>query len=49
MGQQIDAQTVLVPDAAHYPQTQRPGLVAPPVVAFLGGLRSGDGWQAPRA
>jgi pimeloyl-ACP methyl ester carboxylesterase len=49
MGEQIDAEAVLVPDAAHYPQTQRPELVSPPVVAFLDRLRTADGWRAPRA
>jgi len=49
MGGRIDAETVLVPEAAHYPQTQRPELVTPPVVAFVGGLRTADGWRAPGA
>jgi pimeloyl-ACP methyl ester carboxylesterase len=48
-GGRIGAETVLVPDAAHYPQTQRPELVAPPVVAFLDRLRTANGWRAPRA
>ena len=48
-GERIGADTVLVPDAGHYPQTQRPELVVPPVLAFLGGLRTADGWRAPRA
>ena len=49
MGERIGAETVLVPNTAHYPQTQRPDLVAPPVVAFLDRLRVGDGWRASRA
>jgi pimeloyl-ACP methyl ester carboxylesterase len=49
MGEQLDAETVLVPDAAHYAQHQRPDIVVPKVVAFAEGLRTGSGWRAPRA
>ena len=34
MGEQLGAETVLVPDAAHYAQHQRPDVVVPKVVAF---------------
>lgn len=49
MGEQLGAETVLVPDAAHYAQHQRPDIVVPKVVAFAEGLRTGSGWRAPRA
>ncbi|WP_432493895.1 alpha/beta fold hydrolase [Kineococcus gypseus] len=35
MAGQLRAETLLVPDAAHYPHAQRPDLVAPRVVDFL--------------
>lgn len=49
MGEQLGAETVFVPDAAHYAQHQRPDIVVPKVVAFAEGLRAGSGWRAPRA
>ena len=49
MGEQLGAETVLVPDAAHYAQHQRPDVVVPRVLAFAEGLRAGSGWRAPRA
>ncbi|MEQ1737915.1 MAG: alpha/beta hydrolase [Rhodoglobus sp.] len=49
MGEQLGAETVLVADAAHYAQHQRPDVVVPKVVAFAEGLRAGSGWRAPRA
>jgi pimeloyl-ACP methyl ester carboxylesterase len=49
MGEQLGAETVLVPDAAHYAQHQRSDIVVPKVIAFAEGLRTGSGWRAPRA
>jgi pimeloyl-ACP methyl ester carboxylesterase len=49
MGEQLGAETVLVEDAAHYAQHQRPDVVVPRVLAFAEGLRAGSGWRAPRA
>jgi pimeloyl-ACP methyl ester carboxylesterase len=37
------AEVVLVDGAGHYPQAERPDVVSPAVVAFLGGIRpAGD-------
>lgn len=49
MGEQLDADTVLVEDAAHYAQHQRPDVVVPKVLALAAGLRTGSGWRAARA
>jgi pimeloyl-ACP methyl ester carboxylesterase len=49
MGDQLGAETVLVPDAAHYAQHQRSDIVVPKVVAFAEGLREGSGWRATHA
>lgn len=49
MGEQLGAETVLVDDAAHYAQHQRPDVVVPKVVTFATGLRAGSGWLAARA
>jgi pimeloyl-ACP methyl ester carboxylesterase len=49
MGEQLHAETVIVPDAAHYAQHQRPDVVVPKVVAFASGLRADSGWRAARA
>lgn len=49
MGEQLRAETVLVPDAAHYAQHQRSDVVVPRVLAFASALRDGSGWRASRA
>jgi pimeloyl-ACP methyl ester carboxylesterase len=49
MGEQLGAETVLVENAAHYAQHQRPDVVVPRVLAFADGLRAGSGWRAPSA
>ena len=53
MGTQLAAETVLVENAAHYAQHQRPDVVVPRVLAFAERLRSGSGsgsgWRAARA
>ena len=49
MGEQLGAETVLVENAAHYAQHQRPDVVVPRVVAFAEGLRAGSGWRSSRA
>lgn len=49
MGEQLGAETVLVDDAAHYAQHQRPDVVVPKVLAFAAGLRAGSGWRAAGA
>jgi pimeloyl-ACP methyl ester carboxylesterase len=49
MGEQLHAETVLVENAAHYAQHQRPDVVVPRVLAFAAALREGSGWLAPRA
>jgi pimeloyl-ACP methyl ester carboxylesterase len=49
MGEQLHAETVLVEDAAHYAQHQRPDVVNPALVAFAESLRDGSGWRGPRA
>jgi pimeloyl-ACP methyl ester carboxylesterase len=49
MGERLHAQTVLVPEAAHYAHAQRPDLVLPAVAAFVDRLRDAAGWRAPRA
>jgi pimeloyl-ACP methyl ester carboxylesterase len=36
IGEQLSAEVVMVPESGHYPQSQRPELVNPAVVAFLG-------------
>ncbi len=38
IGAQLSAEVVLVPEAGHYPQAQRPDLVGPAVISFLAGL-----------
>lgn len=35
IGEALSAQIVMVPDAGHYPQSQRPDLVAPAILGFL--------------
>ena len=35
IGEQLDAEIVMVPDAGHYPQSQRPDIVLPAVISFL--------------
>ncbi len=35
IGEQLDAEVLMVPESGHYPQSQRPDLVNPAVVAFL--------------
>jgi pimeloyl-ACP methyl ester carboxylesterase len=45
MGERLAAQTLLVPEAAHYAHTQRPDLVLPAIAAFAEGLRDGSGWR----
>jgi pimeloyl-ACP methyl ester carboxylesterase len=37
IAQQLDAAVLMVPEAGHYPQSQRPDLVNPAVIAFLRG------------
>jgi pimeloyl-ACP methyl ester carboxylesterase len=49
MGEQLHADTVLVENAAHYAQHQRPDVVVPAVVAFAQSLRDGSGWRGSRA
>ena len=49
MGEQLHAETVLVENAAHYAQHQRPDVVVPRVLAFAASLRDGSGWRASRA
>jgi pimeloyl-ACP methyl ester carboxylesterase len=49
MGEQLGAETLLVEDAAHYAQHQRPDVVVPAVLAFASSLRAGSGWRATRA
>ncbi|MCU1474932.1 MAG: alpha/beta hydrolase [Amnibacterium sp.] len=49
MGERLAAQTLLVPEAAHYAHTQRPDVVLPAIAAFLDGLRDGAEWRSPRA
>ena len=49
MGERLAAQTLLVPEAAHYAHTQRPDLVLPAIAAFAEGLRDGSGWRAAGA
>jgi pimeloyl-ACP methyl ester carboxylesterase len=52
IGQQLHAEVVMVPEAGHYPQSQRPDIVNPAIVAFLDGLGLGSlglGEVAPRA
>jgi pimeloyl-ACP methyl ester carboxylesterase len=46
MGEQLGAKTVLVEDAAHYAQHQRPDAVVPAVLGFAAALRSGASWAA---
>ena len=41
---------LLVPDAGHYPHSQRPDVLVPALVELLAGLpRNGTGWVAPGA
>lgn len=49
MGEQLGAETVLVEDAAHYAQHQRPDVVVPRVLGFAEALRAGSGWRGARA
>ena len=35
IGEHLDAEIVMVPDAGHYPQSQRPDVVLPAVLSFL--------------
>jgi pimeloyl-ACP methyl ester carboxylesterase len=42
MGERLAARVDLVPDAAHYPHTQRPDLVVPLVVDFARSVRDGS-------
>ncbi len=49
MGERLSAQTLLVPDAAHYAHAQRPDLVLPAIAAFADGIREGASWQVTRA
>ena len=49
MGEQLGAETVLVEDAAHYAQHQRPDVVVPRILAFAEALRARSGWRAARA
>jgi pimeloyl-ACP methyl ester carboxylesterase len=49
MGEQLGAETVLVEEAAHYAQHQRPDVVVPRVLGFAEALRAGSGWRSPRA
>lgn len=46
MGERLGAETLLVPEAAHYAHAQRPDLVDPRIVGFLDGLRSTTAWGA---
>lgn len=41
----IGAEVVLVSDAAHYPQAQRPDVVVPATLAFLSRRRDGAAWR----
>jgi pimeloyl-ACP methyl ester carboxylesterase len=41
----LDAETMIVDGAGHYPHTEMPDLVSPRIVAFLNGLRAAN---APR-
>ncbi|MBX3193541.1 MAG: alpha/beta hydrolase [Microbacteriaceae bacterium] len=45
MGEQLHAETLLVPDAAHYAHHQRPDVVLPAVLRFAGSLRENRGWR----
>ncbi|HEX4059113.1 MAG TPA: alpha/beta hydrolase [Galbitalea sp.] len=38
ISEQLDAEVLMVPDAGHYPQSQRPDVVNPAVISFLDGL-----------
>jgi pimeloyl-ACP methyl ester carboxylesterase len=46
MGRALSAETLLIPEAAHYAHAQRPDLVLPALATFLDGLRDGDDWSA---
>ncbi|HWM34255.1 MAG TPA: alpha/beta hydrolase [Pseudolysinimonas sp.] len=46
MGEQLRAETLLVDDAGHYAQHQRPDVVVPAVLRFAETLRAGSGWRA---
>ena len=35
IAERLDADVVMVPEAGHYPQSQRPDVVTPAVLAFL--------------
>jgi pimeloyl-ACP methyl ester carboxylesterase len=45
MGEQLHAETILVENAAHYAQHQRPDVVVPAVLRFAAALREGPGWR----
>jgi pimeloyl-ACP methyl ester carboxylesterase len=45
MGEQLRAETLLVEDAAHYAQHQRPDVVVPAVLRLAETLRVGSGWR----
>ncbi|MDQ1551007.1 MAG: hypothetical protein QOD50_429 [Actinomycetota bacterium] len=40
IAERLDGEVLMVPEAGHYPQSQRPDLVYPAVVAFLNGHRA---------
>ncbi|MDQ1547561.1 MAG: hypothetical protein QOH69_2465 [Actinomycetota bacterium] len=40
IAERLDGEVLMVPEAGHYPQSQRPDLVNPAVVAFLNGHRA---------
>jgi pimeloyl-ACP methyl ester carboxylesterase len=48
IAEQLDSEVLLVPDAGHYPQSQRPDLVAPAVTAFAAQLVYASGGEAQR-
>lgn len=41
IGEALDGEVVVVPEAGHYPQSQRPDVVGPAVVDFVGRVHSG--------
>jgi pimeloyl-ACP methyl ester carboxylesterase len=45
MGAQLRAETLLVDNAAHYAQHQRPDVVVPAVLRFAETLREGSEWR----
>ena len=46
MGERLHAETLLVPEAAHYAHAQRPDVVLPAIGGFLEGLRDDTEWRA---